>query len=509
MEANRVYIFDTTLRDGEQSPGCSMNTAEKLAMARQLIELGVDVLEAGFPIASHDDHEAVRAIAREFRWASIAALARCSPLDIERAASALEPAGRPRLHVFIPTSDIHLQYKLRRTRQQVLEDTIRNVELARRFTDDVEFSAEDATRSDMEYLFQVIEAAIAAGATTINVPDTVGYSYPDEYGRFIRAVCERVGDRAVVSVHCHNDLGLAVANTLAAVEAGARQVECTVNGIGERAGNAALEEVVTALKVRYDRLPYTTGIRSELLYPTSQFLTRTIGVAVQPNKAIVGKNAFAHEAGIHQDGILKNRLCYEIMTPQSVGVPETNIILGKHSGRHALKARYEKLGYRLDKEELDAVYERFTQLADRKKNILDDDLMELLEQGADESVAAFQLEEVALSVNGNSRAAVRLRRQGKLLEGAAESHDAVLACCAAVANATAHQVDVTRYNIWLHESTRRSTVAIDFRLSDEHYSGEAEAPDVLAAAAGACVKAINKYMRNRPRGTFGAAAAGD
>jgi len=509
MDANRVYVFDTTLRDGEQSPGCSMNTAEKLRMAGQLVELGVDILEAGFPIASHDEYDAVRAISSEFGWASVAALARCYPLDIERAASALEPARRPRIHVFIATSDIHLQYKLRKTREQVLEDTIRGVELARRYADDIEFSAEDATRSDPDYLRQVVLAAVDAGARTINLPDTVGYSYPDEYGRFIRAMCEYLGDRAIVSVHCHNDLGLAAANTLAAIEAGARQVECTINGIGERAGNAALEEVVMALKVRQDRLPYATAVRTELLYPSSQLLTQLIGVAVQPNKAIVGKNAFAHEAGIHQDGILKNRLCYEIMTPQSVGVPETNIILGKHSGRHALKARYEKLGYRLGPEELQQVYERFTELADRKKNILDGDLLELLERDADVSVAAFQLEQVELSVNGAARAAVKLRRQGRLLEGEAEAHDLVLACCAAIADATRQPMVVDRYDIRLHEATRLTRVEMDLYFGAEKYSGEAEAKDVVSGATAACLRAVNKYVRNHGRGPAVQAAAGD
>ncbi len=500
MDPNRVYIFDTTLRDGEQSPGCSMNTVEKLRLAKHLVELGVDVLEAGFPIASQDDHEAVRAVASEYGWVSVAALARCNRLDIERAASALEPARRPRIHVFIATSDIHLKHKLRKTREQVLEDTIQGVELARRYADDVEFSAEDATRTDMGYLCQVLEAAVQAGATTINVPDTVGYSVPDEYARFIATICERLRDRAVVSVHCHNDLGLAVANTLAAIEAGARQVECTINGIGERAGNASLEEVVMALKVRQDRLPYRTGIRAELLYPTSQLLIRTIGVPVQPNKAIVGENAFAHEAGIHQDGMLKDRQCYEIMTPQSVGIPDSRLVLGKHSGRHALKARYEQLGYRLEKDELDAVYQRFTQLADRKKNILDDDLVDLLEVAAataEETVAAYQLDTVEVSVNGGCTALVKLVRRGKPVSSSATADDAVLACCAAVGAATEQKVRVDTYQVRFNASTRLSEMEIIVQLNGETYSGQAEAPDVLRAAAGACLKAVNKFIRNR------------
>jgi len=497
MDPNRVYIFDTTLRDGEQSPGCSMNTPEKLRLAKQLVELGVDILEAGFPIASDDDHDAVRAVASEYRWVSVAALARCNRLDIERAASALEPAKRPRIHVFIATSDIHLQKKLRKTREQVLEDTIRSVELARRYADDVEFSAEDATRSDLEYLCQVLEGAVVAGATTINVPDTVGYSVPDEYARFIATICERLRGRAVVSVHCHNDLGLAVANTLAAIEAGARQVECTINGIGERAGNAALEEIVMALKVRYDRLPYHTGIQAELLYPISQSLTRIIGVPVQPNKAIVGKNAFAHEAGIHQDGMLKDRLCYEIMTPQSVGIPESRLVLGKHSGRHALKARYEQLGYHLDKEELDGVYHRFTQLADRKKNILDDDLVELLEHGAEEGAAAYHLKSVEVTAGAGSRATVKLERHGKQVSGSAAADDPVVACCAAVAAATGQSLEVETYQVRLDESTRLTEVELTVRFGSEAYGGQEQAADAITAATDACLKAVNKHVRNQ------------
>jgi 2-isopropylmalate synthase len=377
---NDITIFDTTLRDGEQAPGCSMTLDEKVRMARQLESLGVAVIEAGFPISSDGDFAAVRAVSRECSKATVAALCRVSAVDITRAAHALEPAARPRLHTFVATSDLHLQFKLQKTRDQVLEMTCRAVRLAKSYVDDVEFSAEDATRSDVDYLCAVLEAAISEGATTINIPDTVGYTTPAEYARLIRTVRERVvRDRNVtISVHCHNDLGLAVANTLAALEEGARQVECTINGIGERAGNAALEEIVMACAVRSDRLPYTTGIRSEELYPTSQLLSQIIGFTVQPNKAIVGRNAFAHEAGIHQHGVLSNPLTYEIMTPASVGVPESHLVLGKHSGRHALARRYEQLGATLSTGELDTVYERFVALADRKKHIFDGDLRQLL-----------------------------------------------------------------------------------------------------------------------------------
>ena len=332
----KIYIFDTTLRDGEQSPGASMNLEEKLKLARQLEALQVDVMEAGFPIASDGDFEAVRQIAKEIRSVSIAGLARATELDIRRAWEALEIAAKPRIHTFIATSDIHLQYKLKRSREQVLEQVVKSVGLARSLCDDVEFSAEDAGRSDLDYLCQVVEAAISAGASTVNIPDTVGYCIPDEYGNIFKVLRERVPNinKARLSSHCHNDLGFAVANSLAAILNGARQVECTINGIGERAGNASLEEVVMALKVRREKLGFTTGVVSEEIYKTSHLLSNTTGMMVQANKAIVGKNAFAHEAGIHQDGVLKQALTYEIMTPQSVGIQTNNIVLGKHSGRH-------------------------------------------------------------------------------------------------------------------------------------------------------------------------------
>jgi len=376
--ADRVYIFDTTLRDGEQSPGCSMTVPEKLRLAARLVELGVDILEAGFPIASEGDFEAVEAISREYSWAQVAALARASTTDVNRAAEALRPAKRPRIHTFIATSDIHLKYKLKKSRQQVLDEAVAAVQLARNYTDDVEFSAEDATRTDPDYLEQVCKAVVAAGARTVNLPDTVGYSVPEEYAVLIGRMVKALGDCAIVSVHCHDDLGLAVANSLAAVQAGARQVECTINGIGERAGNAALEEVVMAFKTRPDRLPYQTKIATEHLYPVSQLLSRTITFGPQPNKAIVGENAFAHEAGIHQDGYLKERTTYEIMDPKSVGVPDTKLVLGKHSGRHALKQRYIDLGFNLSKEDLDSVYQQFTALADRKKGLRNEELLALL-----------------------------------------------------------------------------------------------------------------------------------
>ncbi len=379
--ADRITIFDTTLRDGEQAPGFSLTVPEKLQLARQLDALGVDVIEAGFPIASEADAEAVRTVAADVRRPVIAALARCRRDDIDRAGTSVAPAARPRIHTFIATSDLHLTRKLNITREACLEAAVAAVTQARRYTDDVQFSAEDATRSDLDFLCRVIESVIDAGATTINLPDTVGYATPDEIIAFFTTVLGRVPNagRAVFSAHCHDDLGLAVANTLVALQAGVRQVECTINGIGERAGNASLEEIVMATRVRSDRLPFETGIVTQALYATSQMLTALTGEPVQANKAIVGRNAFAHEAGIHQDGMLKDRRTYEIMRPEDVGVPATTLVLGKHSGRHALQHRLDSLGVELSRLELDRLYRRMIALADAQKSVSDTELVELIE----------------------------------------------------------------------------------------------------------------------------------
>lgn len=379
-EREQVTIFDTTLRDGEQSPGCSMNPEEKLRMARQLERLGVDIIEAGFPTSSDGDFHSVQMVARQVRRPVIAALARCRREDVERAWQALKPAARPRIHTFVATSDIHLQHKLKMSRRECLEQAHDAVRLAKAFCLDVQFSPEDATRTDPDFLCDVLQAVIEAGATTLNIPDTVGYTVPSEFAELIQTIRRRVPgiERVTISAHCHDDLGLAVANSLAAVSAGARQVECTINGIGERAGNASLEEFVMAMRVRPDRYPYGTRIGSEHLFPTSQLLSEITGVPVQPNKAIIGRNAFAHEAGIHQDGVIKNPLTYEIMTPQSVGVPGTSLVLGKHSGRHALGLRCEELGFQLERRELDQVYRQFILLADRSKTVNDDQILELI-----------------------------------------------------------------------------------------------------------------------------------
>ena len=382
MISNHVAYFDTTLRDGEQSPGCSMTTQEKLTMAHALEDLGVDIIEAGFAMASEGDFAAIATITQAIRKPRIASLARAKKEDIEMAARAIQFADRARIHVFLASSDLHLEYKLKISRQQALDQTAESVRLARSLVDDVGFSPEDATRSDRDFLVEMVRAAVEAGATTINMPDTVGYSTPEEYGAMFAEVRKRVAaideQGIILSSHCHDDLGLAVANSLAAIQNGARQVECTINGIGERAGNAALEEIAAALYVRGDRFGVTQSIKLENLYPTSQVLGQIITFKPSPNKAVVGANAFAHESGIHQHGMLANPLCYEIMTPSLVGVAKTHLVLGKHSGRAALRHRLEQLGFTLTRDELQHTYYRFVALADRKKNIYDQDLVGIL-----------------------------------------------------------------------------------------------------------------------------------
>jgi len=376
----RVYFFDTTLRDGEQSPGCTMHRGEKLRLAHQIAGLGVDILEAGFAIASEGDSESIRIIAREIRGPVIASLARCKREDVEAAARSIEPAARARIHTFLSTSDLHLAAKLQITREQALDQIAAMVALAKTYCGDVEFSPEDATRTDRDFLVKVCEVAIEAGATTLNLPDTVGYCIPQDYAQMFTDVRARVPgiENIILSAHCHDDLGLAVANTIASVEAGVRQVECAINGIGERAGNASLEELAAIFTTRKDKLPYRHNIVMSKLYPTSQMLAECITFGAAPNKAIVGANAFAHAAGIHQHGVMVNPLTYEIMTPASVGVPHNSLVLGKHSGRRALEQRYVELGHPLTREQLNAVYTRFTELADRKKTIYDQDLLSLL-----------------------------------------------------------------------------------------------------------------------------------
>ena len=381
-EDNRVKIFDTTLRDGEQSPGASMNLSEKLEVAHALVELGVDIIEAGFPIASPGDFEAVKAIASSFRGATICGLARCNDKDIDRAWEALKGAPSPRIHVFLATSAIHREFKLKMTPEEIVKRAVAGVERAIGYCDDVEFSPEDAARTERDFLCEVVEAAIDAGATTVNIPDTVGYATPEHMGDTIKMLCDRVPniDQAVISVHCHNDLGLAVANSLSAITNGAGQVECTINGIGERAGNCALEEIVMAIRTRADFYQCETRINTERLVPTSRLVSGVTGMGVQRNKAIVGRNAFAHEAGIHQDGMLKERTTYEIMRPEDVGVAKTDLVMGKHSGRAALADRAKALGFSLTGEQLQVLFERFKVLADKKKEIYDGDIVALIQE---------------------------------------------------------------------------------------------------------------------------------
>ena len=522
----RVLIFDTTLRDGEQAPGFSMNHEEKLQMARQLARLQVDVIEAGFPIASPGDFEGVRLVAREVRGPIIAALARANPTDIEAAARALEPAERPRIHTFIATSPIHMKHKLRKSPEEVLEMAVKAVELARRYVDDVEFSAEDATRSDWDFLVQVFTAAAQAGATTLNVPDTVGYTTPEEYAALIRYLRERIPgiERLTISVHTHDDLGMATANALAAVQAGARQVEGTINGIGERAGNCSLEEVVMALRTRHDRLPFETGIETTQIYPTSRLLVSLTGVDVQPNKAIVGANAFAHEAGIHQDGVLKERSTYEIMTPQSIGLPRNRLVLGKHSGRHAVRARLAELGFHLDQEELERVYRRFLEVADRKKTVTDGDLAALA--SAEGRPVEEQVELVHFQVSTGTGmepvASVRLRRNGEVLRGAAGGDGPVDALYRAIDQVLGLEVELVHYQLQAMGEGRDALGQVTVRLRqrerapESHQAGQAaaasgpaQAPgreylghgsstDVLEASARAYVQAVNRLLADQP-----------
>ncbi len=501
---DRVLVFDTTLRDGEQSPGASMTPAEKLRMAQQLEALGVDVLEAGFPASSPADFSSVRDIARAVRQPVIAALARASELDIDRAAAALESAARGRLHVFIATSDIHLAHKLRIDREECIDRAVLAVQRARRYTDDVEFSAEDATRSDLAFLARVVEAAIEAGARTINLPDTVGYAHPDEIRRMLATMFERVrGARDVVfSVHCHNDLGLAVANSLAGIAAGARQVECTVNGIGERAGNAALEEIVMALHTRRDALPYETRVRTTEIYRTSYLLAHTTGIHPQPNKAVVGRNAFAHEAGIHQDGVLKEARTYEIMTPESVGVPCTSFVLGKHSGRHALAQRYRALGYELEAEELGRAYELFKALADRKKNILDEDLLAILLHGCMDDVPGRVHQRELEVVCGSKTAVARLTLEnaGVLCAATAEG-DGPLAAAFGAVDAIADDFRIELHELSIQAITPGGDAvgeaSLQAEIDGKSFTGRAAAPDVVNASVRAYLNALNKAAHAR------------
>jgi 2-isopropylmalate synthase len=497
MADDRLLIFDTTLRDGEQSPGASMNLAEKLEVAHALRDLGVDIIEAGFPIASPGDFEAVQAIAQQVEGPIICSLARCNDEDIDRAAQAVRDAARPRIHVFLATSSIHREFKLKMGKEDILRLAIEGVKRAKGYCDDVEFSPEDAARTELGFLADVVEAAIEAGATTINIPDTVGYAVPSQYAAAIRHLKQNVRgiDKAVLSVHCHDDLGLAVANSLAALAEGARQVECTINGIGERAGNCALEEVVMAVRTRADFFNLTTGIDTKLLYPTSRKVSHVTGLAVQRNKAIVGQNAFAHEAGIHQDGMLKERSTYEIMKPEDIGLQKTELVLGKHSGRHALRDRVRALGYHLDETQLQKVFDGFKALADRKKVIYDADIQALAETQIHDGPAVWTLEAFQAMTGGIPTATVCLwHKDGTITKDAAVGDGPVDAVFKCIERMTGIEVTLKDYRI--NSVSVGEDAQGEALIEAEHagvaYRGRGVSTDIIEASALAFLQVINR-----------------
>lgn len=503
---NRIVIFDTTLRDGEQSPGCSMNLDEKLRMAALLEDLGVDVIEAGFPVASAGDFEAVHEIAKRAERSVIAGLCRAVQKDIDAVVAAIKPARHQRIHTFISTSPLHMKYKLQKEPHEVLEAIAWSVGYARQFCDDIEWSAEDGSRTDDDFLCRAVETAINAGATTINIPDTVGYALPTEYAAKIRMLYDRVPNinKAIISVHCHDDLGLAVANSLAGIEAGARQIECTINGIGERAGNAALEEVVMALRTRADTMPFVNRIDTTKITKTSRTLSAITGMAVQHNKAIVGANAFAHESGIHQDGMLKNAQTYEIMTPESVGVTQSNIVLGKHSGSHAFRKKLEDLGYTLEKTALDDAFARFKTLADRKKEIFDEDLIALVDDEMASAHESIQLKAMSVwsSTKGPQRAHLTLTIDGIEKSAELDGNGAVDAIFKAIAAIIPHpDATLSLFNIQAVTGGTDAQAEVTVRL-EEHgktVNGQGADTDTLVASARAYIHALNKLMIKRKR----------
>ncbi len=502
---DRVIIFDTTLRDGEQCPGATMTLEEKLEVAALLDTMGVDVIEAGFPIASNGDFEAVSLIAQQVKNATVAGLARAISADIARAGEAVRHAARPRIHTFVSTSPIHLAHQMRKTEEEVLEIITTTVTQARNLIEDIEWSAMDATRTPIDYLCRCVEAAIKAGATTINLPDTVGYATPDEYRAMFRAVRERVpnADKAIFSAHCHNDLGLAVANSLAALEGGARQIECTINGIGERAGNAALEEIVMAIKTRGDVLPYETGIEATMLTRASKLASAATSFPVQYNKAIVGRNAFAHESGIHQDGMLKNAQTYEIMTPESVGVSKTSLVMGKHSGRAAFRNKLEELGYSLSDNQFQDAFERFKDLADRKKHVYDEDIEALVDQNI--ATAHDRIKLVSLSIvagtRGPQRATMRLQVDGNTVIEEQEGNGPVDATFNAIKALVPHEAVLELYQVHAVTEGTDAQAEVSVRLSadDRSVTSRAADPDTLVASAQAYLGALNKLMSRGAR----------
>ncbi len=502
----RVIIFDTTLRDGEQSPGASMNAAEKLRLAVQLEKLGVDVIEAGFPAASDGDLEAVSQIAGRLKRAEVAGLARATHHDIDRAWKAVQHAANPRIHTFIATSDIHLQYKLKMNRDEVARAAVEAVRYARTLTPNVEFSAEDGSRSDRDYLCRIFEAAIEAGATTVNLPDTVGYAIPQEFAElvgYIRSHTPNIG-KAVLSVHCHNDLGLATSNTLAAVQAGARQAEVTINGIGERAGNTSLEEVVMALHTRGDYLSAKTSIRTEFIHPTSRLVSMVTGMLVQANKAIVGANAFAHEAGIHQDGILKNPMTYEIMRPETIGLSATKLVLGKHSGRHALRSHLKDLGYDLSDDELNLVFTKFKELADKKKHVVDEDLEAIVTEGILRTADVFKLDYLHVTAGTTvlPTASVRLNINGRPTQDAGYGNGPIDAAFNTIAKLTGTASELLRFSVSALTGGTDAMGEVTVRLSENGLLalGKGADADIITASAKAYVNGLNRleYLKRNP-----------
>jgi len=503
---DRVIIFDTTLRDGEQSPGASMNAAEKLRLATQLEKLGVDVIEAGFPAASEGDLDAVSRIAARLDKTEVAALARTSKDDIDRAWQAISHAARPRIHTFIATSDIHLEYKLKMTRDEVVKTALEAVKYAKSFTDNIEFSAEDGSRSDRNFLCRIFEAAIEAGATTINLPDTVGYAVPEEFSELVGYVISHTPNihKAVLSVHCHNDLGLATANTIAAIRAGARQAEVTINGIGERAGNTSLEEVVMALHTRQNIFPATTGIHTQYIHPTSRLVSMITGIMVQPNKAIVGANAFAHEAGIHQDGVLKNPMTYEIMKPETVGLSANKLILGKHSGRHALRTHLRDMGYDLADEELNLVFEKFKELADKKKHIMDEDLEMIVTEGILRAAEIFRLEYLHVTAGTTvlPMASVKLQINGRSVQSAGYGNGPIDAAYNTISKITGTESELLRFSISALTGGTDAQGEVTVRLRENGLValGKGADPDIITASAKAYINGLNRleYLKTHP-----------
>ncbi len=505
-ESNRVVIFDTTLRDGEQSPGASMNLDEKVRIAQTLAEMGVDVIEAGFPIASQGDFEAVNRIAETVAGSTICGLARATKGDIERAAEALRPAPRRRIHTFISTSPLHMKHKLQMAPDAVHEKVKESVAFARRFTDDVEWSCEDGTRSEHDFLCRCIESAIDAGAGTINIPDTVGYTIPEEYAALIRMLLNRVPniDKAIISTHCHNDLGLAVANSLAAVGAGARQVECTVNGLGERAGNAAMEEIVMALRTRHDRMPYVCNVKSEHIMKASRLVSAITGFVVQPNKAIVGANAFAHESGIHQDGMLKHAGTYEIMTPESVGLSRSKIVLGKHSGRHAFREKLVELGYSLGDNALTEAFKRFKDLADAKKEVFDEDIVALVDDEiahANERIRLVSLEILCGTKHQPPKAELELQIDGTTKACKATGDGPVDAAFKAIKDLFPHGARLLLYRVNAVTEGTDAQAEVTVRLEENGRSvnGQGADTDTMVASVKAYINALNKLLVKREK----------